>query len=64
MHECIFSLNRVNLDFRTLRAFEAEGRVLTTDEIEHCIKQRYKDTYDVAIGHAQASALKSMVLPS
>ena len=39
------------------------GRILTVEELELCMMSKFQE-YDLATGHAQASALKSMVLPS
>ena len=45
-----------------MQTFEAIGRVMTVDEIEHCLGLKYEAKFDALVGHAQASALKSMVL--
>ncbi|CAK9057728.1 unnamed protein product [Durusdinium trenchii] len=45
---------------KTLEACEATGRILTVEELELCMMSKFQE-YDLATGHAQASALKSMV---
>jgi hypothetical protein len=49
---------------RTIPVFEALGKILSVEELEICLMKKFDAKYEGSLGHAQAGALKSMVLPS